>query len=363
MPDGGAEKSGNFFDVNDPAAIKAVGDIIRANFAGDDVTRVNATFGTAADFLGNGAIELPFFESQIVDLVRRDSVALERFEHKKATGHPHRYLEQTAIATAGFTDPRNISPSATGPTRTERFAPIKAITNQTNFSLFDVEVTQQQGQFSSIENLDLEDLISSCIITSGTAIWQGTDTSFSSPSTTQYFGLLGQITFQATIASGASIVDGLKAQVAAMIAQTGFKVKPSAVYCNPLALDYLEREAKASNIVLGQLDIGAGVTVKTLNTQAGPLPLITDVFIPSSTGSAFGFAAPPTGLKNYYFAIITERMVEMPYISGRTENPRPRIFQLGLASSLAGQYVAILFDCVIGKGATYAHSVVALQRP
>jgi hypothetical protein len=53
----------------------------------------------------------------------------------------------------------------------------------------------------------------------------------------------------------------------------------------------------------------------------------------------------------------------MPYISGKTRNPRPRIFQLGLTSSLSGQYVGILFDAVVAKGASYAHSVVALQRP
>lgn len=340
-----------FIDVHDPAVLKALGPIIKANFAG------------ATDFLGNGAIEVPFFESEIADLVRRDAVSLERFEHRRATGHPHRFLEQTAIATATWTDPRNIAPTPAGPTRVERFVPIKAMTNQTNFSLFDVEVTQQQGQFASVENLDLEDIISGIIITSGTGIWQGTDTSFSAPTTTQYFGLLGQITFQATIASGSSIVDGLKAQVAAMLAQTNFKVKPTAIYCNPIALDYLEREAKANNLVLGQVQITAGVTVKTLNTQAGELPLISEVFIPSSSGSAYGFAAPPAGLKNYYFAILTERWVHMPYISGKNDNPRPRVFQLGLASSLAGQYVGILFDTIVAKGATYAHSVVALQRP
>jgi hypothetical protein len=76
----------------------------------------------AADFLGNGAIEVNPYESEIVDLVRRHSIFLQRVDRKPATGHPHRYFEQLAIASAAFTDPRNISPTPTGPNRVERAA-------------------------------------------------------------------------------------------------------------------------------------------------------------------------------------------------------------------------------------------------
>ena len=75
----------------------------------------------AADFLGNGAIEVNKYESEIVDMVRRDSLFLNRVDRKPATGHPHRYFEQLAIATAAFTDPRNIVPPR--PDRTAWNAP------------------------------------------------------------------------------------------------------------------------------------------------------------------------------------------------------------------------------------------------
>ena len=52
----------------------------------------------AADYLGNGAIEVNRYEDEIFDLVRRNSIALQRFDKKPATGHPHRYFEQNAIA-------------------------------------------------------------------------------------------------------------------------------------------------------------------------------------------------------------------------------------------------------------------------
>src|SRR6185437_9845240 len=119
----------------------------RSNAADAQLMQIAA----AADFLGNGAIEINKYESEIFDIIRRTSIALQRFDRKPATGHPHRYFEQTAIAAAGFTDPRNITPTPTGPSRVERSAYIKAITNQTNLSLFDVEVTKQQGQFAQVE--------------------------------------------------------------------------------------------------------------------------------------------------------------------------------------------------------------------
>jgi hypothetical protein len=62
----------------------------------------------AADFLGNGAVGVNRYESEMVDLVRRQSIFLQRVDRKPATGHPHRYFEQLAIASAAFTDPRNI---------------------------------------------------------------------------------------------------------------------------------------------------------------------------------------------------------------------------------------------------------------
>ena len=70
----------------------------------------------AADFLGPGAIEVPIFEREILDVVRRSSHALQRVKTKKATGHPHRYFEQTAIATGAAVDPRNLSATPTSAT-------------------------------------------------------------------------------------------------------------------------------------------------------------------------------------------------------------------------------------------------------
>jgi hypothetical protein len=319
----------------------------------------------AADYLGTGAIEVPEFEREIFDVLRRSSAALQRIKPTRATGHPHRYFEQTALASAQAVDPRNLSATATGPTRLERPAFIKAMTAQSNLSLFDKDVTEQQGQFASVVAKDVDDIISAIEILRGQMLWAGTDTSLSAPTTLQWMGGLSQITQQFTVANGASIIDGLKTAVATMVADQVHVVRPSAIYLNPLLADYIDQEAKASRITLDSMEVVAGVTVAAISTQVGKLPLIGDPFMPTcpASTSQYGFASTPSGLKGYYAAIIMESEVELPYISGKEDNPLPRLFQLGLVGNLAGQFVGVKFDTVIFKGPSYTHAVVQVIRP
>jgi hypothetical protein len=319
----------------------------------------------AADFLGTGAIEVPIFEREILDLVRRQSIALQRIPQVPATGHPHRYFEQTTIATAAAVDPRNLSSTSSGPTRVERPAFIKAATAQSNLSLFDKDVTEQQGQFASVVAKDVEDIVSGIEVFRGQMLWAGSDTSLVAPTTNQWMGGLAQITQEFTVGNGSSIIDGLKTAVATMVANQQFVVKPSAIYLNPLLADYIDQEAKASRITLDSVEVVAGVSVAALSTQVGKLPLVGDPYMPTCPASTaqYGFSATPSGLKGYYAAIVMDSEVEIPVISGKEWNPNPRLFQLGLTGNLAGQFVGVKFDAVIFKGPSYAHAVVQVIRP
>src|SRR6185312_9920768 len=316
----------------------------------------------AADFLGTGAIEINAYETEILDIVRRESVFRQRIDERPATGHPHRYFEQLAIGTGAFSDPRNLSPTPSSPTRVERPAMIKALTNQVNLTLFDVMVTQQQGIFSGLEAKDIEDCINGIIVTAASAYWTGTDTSLAAPTTMQYMGVLSQVNLQSTIAPGSSIIDGLKNMVARMMANVVFKPRPTGIYINPVLGHYLDTEAKATNIQL-QTTVVAGVTVNAINTQAGPRPLIPDPYLPTATTSGYGFDAPGAGYFYYYAATTTEKLIERPYIDGGKGNAQPQLFRLGLQNTLQGQYVAVQFDTIIVKAPSYAHAVVAVQRP
>lgn len=317
----------------------------------------------AADYLGNGAIETPDFETEITDVVRRSTFALQRFPAVPATGHPHRYFEQTAIATGAAVDPRAIAATATGPIRVERPAFIKAIAAQTNFGLFDKEVTEQQGRFTSVIAKDINDILVAVQVKSAKMVWNGSDTSMSAPTTNEYMGAFSQVTNQLQIALGASIIDGMKTAIAAMVANQSFEVMPSAIYMSPVLADLIDQEAKAAHLNLKEVEVVAGVRVSALSTQAGVLPLIMDPYMPKTTDTSFGFTTPGAGNSNYCAMIVMESMIERPVISGANHNPNPRLFQLGLVGNLSGQYVGLKFDTLIFKGGAYAHCAVAVTRP
>lgn len=195
----------------------------------------------SADFLGPGAIEINRYQSEIVDLIRRRYPFGQRIDQTPATGQPSRYFEQLGIPTASFVPPRQLTSTASQPTRAERTVPLKALTSQINFSIFDVEVNAQQGQFTFLEAKDLTDTVDSVLKTHDAALWNGNDTSLTLPSTNQYFGCSGQIlnapqgsvANQITVAASGSLVDAFKRQVAFMVSNQSFEVRPTASYGNP----------------------------------------------------------------------------------------------------------------------------------
>ena len=160
-----------------------------------------------------------------------------------ATGHPSRFFEETAInsptAAQAFVDPRNIAPTVGSPTRVELAVPLKALVSQINYNLFDLEVTAQQSQFAYLQAKDLADSVDGLLRTHDVALWNGNDTSLSTPTTLQYFGVIGQIVAggnTTTIGTSASIVDGIKSTIAQMVANSSYAVRPTAIYSQPGAV-------------------------------------------------------------------------------------------------------------------------------
>jgi hypothetical protein len=313
----------------------------------------------AADFLGPGAVEVNRYQSEITDIVRRRGVFGQRIKQMPATGHPSRFFEQTAIvspaAADAFVDPRNIVATVGSPTRLERSVPLKALVSEINYNLFDVEVGAQQSQFAFLQAKDLADAVDGLMRTHDVALWNGNDTSLSTPTTTQYYGAVGQITDGgnvATIGVAESIVDGLKSIVAGMVASSSYEVRPTAIYANPVLLDLIDREMKTDfNLVLSSTDVAGGLRVKTLSTQAGELPLIPEW--------ALGYTGTPgSGTAVLPAYIVSEDMVEYHWLT----DPNPRVFQLGLTGSLAAQHVVVKFGGLVVKGASYAHYKVNVNR-
>jgi hypothetical protein len=313
----------------------------------------------AADFLGPGAVEINRYQTEIFDIVRRRGAFGQRIKQVPATGHPSRFFEQTAIssptAAQAFVDPRNIVAVVSSPTRVERSVPLKALVSQINYNLFDVEVGAQQSQFAYLQAKDLADAVEGLMRTHDVALWNGNDTSLGTPTTVQYFGAIGQIVAggnSTTIGVSASIVDGIKGVVAGMVASSSFAVRPTAIYANPVLLDLIDREMKAEfNVVLQTTQVAGGLTVKTLSTQAGDLPLIPEW--------ALGFTGTPgSGTAVLPCYVVTEDLIEYHWLT----DANPRVFQLGLPGSLAAQNVVVKFGGVVVKGASYAHYEVKVTR-
>jgi hypothetical protein len=322
---------------------------------------MNANFydiHSAADYIGPGAIEIPQYQTEITDIVRRRGIFGQRVKQVPATGHPSRFFEETAIpspSTAGFVDPRNIVAPLVSPTRVERSVPLKAVVAQLNYNLFDVELGTQQKQFAYLQAKDLVDTIEGVMRTHDVALWNGNDTSLSTPTTTQYYGVATQIAAggnTTTIGATSSIVDGFKSTIAQMVSNNGFAVRPTAIYANPVLLDLIDREMKTEfNVVLSSKEITGGFSVKMLSTQAGDLPLIPDWAL-SYTG------VPGSGSAVLPAYIVTEDLIEYHWLS----DPNPRVFQLGVPGSLASQYVVVKFGAPVVKGANYAHYQVLVDR-
>ncbi len=313
----------------------------------------------AADFLGPGAVEIDRYQTEITDIVRRRGVFGQRIKQVPATGQPSRFFEETAIpsptASQAFVDPRNIQPALQTPTRVERAVPLKALVSEINYNLFDMEVGTQQSQFAYLQAKDLADAVDGLLRTHDVALWNGSDTSLSNPTTPQYFGTIGQIEGggnTVTIGTTASIVDGLKSTIAEMVASSSFDVRPTAIYANPVLLDLIDREMKAEfNVVLSTVQIVGGVTVKALSTQAGELPLIPEWALPYTGTPGSGNAVLPA-------YIVSEDMIEYHWLT----DPNPRVFRLGLPSSLMTQSVVVKFGAPVVKGASYAHYEVLVNR-
>jgi hypothetical protein len=313
----------------------------------------------AADYLGPAAVEVDRYQTEIFDIVRRRGVFGQRIKQVPATGHPSRFFEETAIpaptAAQGFMDPRNMAPTSQVPTRIELAVPLKALVSQINYNLFDLEVTAQQSQFAYLQAKDLADAVEGLMRVHDVALWNGSDTSLSAPTTPQYFGAIGQIEAggnTVTIAKGNSIVNGIKTTIAQMVSNSSYQVRPTAIYANPMLLDLIDQEMKSEfNVVLNSVELTGGVRVKALSTQAGELPLIPEWAIGYTGTLGSGSAVLPA-------YIVSEDLIEYHWLT----DPNPRVFKLGLPGSLSQQQVVVKFGAPVVKGANFAHYEVKVQN-
>ena len=308
----------------------------------------NAKFLSFADGFksGNGFVHLPIWEDVILDMVGKRGTMLSRIQTKKATGNPTRYVEkQKATQTATFQDPHALAKKTMfAPKRVDKSAFVKAITNEIEFSHFDREVGEQQNIFTGLTESDIRDMVFDLLTLQDSKLWTGSDTSLSESTTNEYVGLLTQIKQTGTIAKGTNILDAVRTEVARLASQTDYDVRPSVIVVNPLTLDLIEQEEQARPNAVKQyeVELTGGIKVKGVMTAMGILPIITDPYLPLE------------GTK-HKVAILSENLLVRYYVG----SDKPRIFGFGIQDeSLNQKYMALQYDCIVAKGADYAHTIL-----
>ena len=236
---------------------------------------------------------------------------------------------------------------------------LKAIVAQINYNLFDIELGDQQKQFAYLQAKDLVDTVSGVMVTHDVALWNGNEASLTASTTNQYMGCAAQIAAggnSVTVTTSMKIVDTIKTPVAKMVASTGYYVRPTAIYANPVLLDLIDQEMKT------RIQRGA-----EHRPDHGRLPRedAFDAGRRSATDSRLEFAVHSghhsggTYTPGTYPAyIVTEDLIEYHWLG----DPAPRVFQLGLPNSLTYQYVAVKFGAPVVKGAGFAHTQVLVER-
>jgi hypothetical protein len=305
----------------------------------------------AAQIVAPGALIVEEYQKEITDALRRNVVLDARIQYTPATGDFSTYFEQNTLNGGAFVDPRNPSATATSNLRTPHSLKVKAMTNQVNYGHYDLQLAAQQNNWPELQAKDLADMINAITITHGKALWRGTDTSLSTPTTLQYMGIAKQITNTFSVASGSSIVAAIRAKVAAMCADELYEIRPSAIYIHPIALNGIEEEERAAThnqtIVPGlSKTMVAGMEVRAIMTAAGLLPLIVEPFMTSAVNGTDNTKT------DYGVAIVTEPMIEYHYVGDKGIF----LFEMGLVSDLQKKFIGIKYGAPVAKGPSYAHS-------
>lgn len=306
-------------------------------------------FSEAISKTGNGFIQVPIFEKEILDLVGKRGLLMQRITARRATGQPTRYFEkQPADKTASFQDPHNLSAKKYSVKRVERSAFVKAITNEIEFSHFDREVGQQQGIWTGLTAEDIQDMVGDLLTLQDSKVWTGNDTDLTANTTNEYVGLLNQIKQKGTISADKKICDAIATEVARLSARTDYDVRPSIIVVNPLTYDLInkEEEDRPTNHKHYSVELTAGTKVIGVMTAMGVLPILPDPYLPLGESE---------GKKVHRVVLLSENLITRYYVG----SDKPRIFGFGIGDeSLNEKYMALQYDCIVAKGAEYAHTIL-----
>ena len=316
-----------------------------------------ASFANIADINNGHSLVFPEVDPIVKDILSRDTQIRSRIQSKPEGLETFRWVEQTGLArNAAFSDPRAIAPTApNAPTRVEKLAKIKCITSRITYGFFDSALTRN-GTFSYILEQDMRDAVADCLGVSNTAIYNGTDTSYGTPTTNQYYGIMSAITQTATFNTTETLAEQIGTEIARMINKKFGVAKaiPTAIYMNPLTADLMSKQEakKSNNMRLFTNTIVPGATVPMIQTMVGALPVIVD---PEITLAANG--TDPTKFDHKILILNENQITRHYFVDGQRSYGDPVVFKLGLTESLVDDYVIFMADNVVVNYPDVAHVI------
>lgn len=307
----------------------------------------------ASTTFANGAILIDEYDNLVFDDLRRNFPVWNRIDNRLAPGETTGGFDLTAMATARSAAVRNLSFSATSPTRSARTRrDIKAIVCDLSFTMFDRSVYQQQGRrFGNLEQKDINDLMNACFTQWNTLFYTGDATG----TPVQFDGLRNLVTASATVLSTTSIVLAINDRITQMINQTSKIVRPTAIYTNAVIQFRIEQELlkMGHKLVYAPIQVGQSVfQVAQISTPVGMLPLIVDPFNSSVAGT-------PTVYPTF---IADESKLSWQYVEPLgAAGPEPKTFEISLANDLDQEYKSVMFGALELLGGTSHHYRLNIQ--
>jgi hypothetical protein len=323
--------------------------------------RKMAAAGITTPTLNEGHnIHLALFEDTIYDYLNRDLSIYNLIPSYEATGQPTLWFEQTKRPeNEQFSSPTSLTYKAIDADygRVPKSAMIKCITSKFNVPFFNTLVARQQNALPDFVAKDIEDWAYSLKRFINTKLYYGSDTDLATPTTTEYMGIMKQITNIATKAytdTATHITDILETEIAAMdsdiVNNTG-SGNDLIIMMNGMTMDKWVKQERAlnSNFRPETAEVRPGFNIPAIRTAKGLIPVITDNFINTTA---------ETGYTNHPIVVLNRRMVERRYIG----SPDPMVFDWNMGNDqLTTDKLAVLFDNVIVRGGSFAHALVNYQ--
>ena len=126
-----------------------------------------------------GALRIDdLFKPDILDVQRRRNLLGQRIKPTPATGSPSRWIEKDALPGGQtFVDPQTLTGYTPGtPSRSPHYLEIKALMGAMTTTVFNTEITDQQGIFTNQGAEDFQDTIDGLLKKHDKSLWRGTAT-------------------------------------------------------------------------------------------------------------------------------------------------------------------------------------------